>query len=53
MTLAVDTQPERWPVPTAVEPLAPAGRLSIVAAIASTWGITAGRAEKSVWCELR
>ena len=55
VTLAVfDTQPERWPVPTAAEPLAPAGRgLSIVAAIASTWGVTAGRAEKSVWCELR
>ena len=55
VTLAVfDTQPERWPVPTAVDPLAPAGRgLSIVSAIAAAWGITAGRAEKSVWCELR
>jgi hypothetical protein len=55
VTLAVfDTQPERWPFPTPVDPLAPAGRgLSIVSAIAAAWGITAGRAEKSVWCELR
>ena len=55
VTLAVfDPEPERWPVPTTPDALAPAGRgLSIVAAIASTWGVTAGRAEKSVWCELR
>ena len=55
VTLAVfDTQPGTWPVPIAAAPLAPAGRgLSIVAAISSTWGITAGRGEKSVWCELR
>ena len=55
VTLAVfDAQPTSWPVPIAAEPLAPAGRgLSIIAAISSTWGITAGRAEKSVWCELR
>jgi len=54
VTLAVfDTEPARWPVPTTPDPLAPAGRgLSIVAAIASTWGVTAGRAQKSVWCEL-
>jgi hypothetical protein len=55
VTLAVfDARPASWPVPTTAGPLAPAGRgLSIVAAISSTWGITAGRAEKSVWCELR
>jgi Histidine kinase-like ATPase domain len=55
VTLAVfDTQPTTWPAPIATDPLAPAGRgLSIVAAISSTWGITAGRVEKSVWCELR
>ena len=55
VTLAVfDARPERWPVPTLADPLAPAGRgLSIVAAISSSWGITAGREEKSVWCELR
>jgi len=55
VTLAVfDSQPTAWPAPIAVEPLAPAGRgLSIISAISSTWGITAGRAEKAVWCELR
>jgi hypothetical protein len=55
VTLAVfDTDPTSWPVPAVADPLASAGRgLSIVAAISSTWGITAGRAEKSVWCELR
>jgi histidine kinase-like protein len=54
-TLAVfDGQPSRWPAPSLAEPLAASGRgLAIVAAIASTWGITAGRREKSVWCELR
>jgi hypothetical protein len=54
VTLSVfDTEPERWPVLTAADPLAEAGRgLSIVAAIASTWGVTVGRTEKSVWCEL-
>ena len=54
-TLAVfDAQPSRWPALSDAEPLAASGRgLAIVAAIASTWGITAGRREKSVWCELR
>ena len=53
-TLAVfDAEPSLWPAPTDAEPLAASGRgLAIVAAIASTWGITAGRREKSVWCEL-
>jgi hypothetical protein len=55
VTLAVfDADPTSWPVPAAADLLGPAGRgLSIVAAISSTWGITAGRTEKSVWCELR
>jgi len=54
-TLAVfDARPSLWPSLSDAEPLAASGRgLSIVAAIASTWGITAGRREKSVWCELR
>jgi hypothetical protein len=55
VTLAVfDARPALWPSLTGAEPLASSGRgLAIVAAIAATWGITAGRREKSVWCELR
>ena len=49
-----DTQPLSWPTLTEVDPLAEAGRgLGIVAALAQAWGITAGRLEKAVWCELR
>jgi hypothetical protein len=49
-----DSQPLSWPTVSLADPLAEAGRgLGIVAAVADAWGITAGREEKAVWCELR
>jgi hypothetical protein len=49
-----DSQPLSWPTVRPADPLGDAGRgLGIVAAVADAWGITAGREEKAVWCELR